>query len=131
MLLLVACMAPMFAGKIEASGIGGDNKIDLSFVVNIVNFIVGGVAGGLVLVKSGVDMFQAFRNQDQDPHGVKKVLMNLVLNVVFLGGFLVMVNVIFKGYITGGTGGAAATATNTNAAFFSGLQGAVANIIPF
>lgn len=126
-LMIALCASPMFAGKITATkGVGGtDATLDLTFIVNAVNLIVGIVAGGYVLLKAALDMFHAVRNSDQDPNGIKKVIASLALNVIFLGGFLFLVNTIFKGYI--GTDTQAATATG-NASFFSGLAGALVNL---
>lgn len=126
-LMIALCAAPMFAGTTTAvKGVGGaEAKLDLTFIVNAVNLLVGVVAGGYVLLKAALDMFHAVRNADQDPNGIKKVIASLALNVIFLGGFIFLVNTIFKGYM----GDSATNATNTgNASFFSGLAGALVNL---
>ena len=125
LLFAAAAVTPMFAQSIK----NGSESLDLSFVSNAVNLIVGIFAGGYVLLKAAMDIFHAVRNSSEDPNGLKKAIGSLILNIAVLGGFLFVVNYVFGGMATKNLD-LASESTTAQDAFFSALTGALVSL-PF
>ena len=123
-IVAVAIMAPAFA---QATVTGSTYALDLSFVQNAVNLIVGIFAGGYCLLKASLDIFHAVRNSSEDQNGLKKAIGGFVLNAAILGGFMFVIN-----YVFGKIGESASLgeqgegkATGASGDFFNALSGAV------
>ena len=123
-IVAVAIMAPAFA---QATVTGSEYALDLSFVQNAVNLIVGIFAGGYCLLKASLDIFHAVRNSSEDQNGLKKAIGGFVLNAAILGGFMFVIN-----YVFGKIGENASLeekgegkATGASGDFFNALSGAV------
>ena len=123
-IVAVAIMAPAFA---QATVTGSEYSLDLSFVQNAVNLIVGIFAGGYCLLKASLDIFHAVRNSSEDQNGLKKAIGGFVLNAAILGGFMFVIN-----YVFGKIGENASLeeqgegkATGASGDFFNALSGAV------
>ena len=98
--------------------------IDLSFVKNAVNLIVGVFAGGYCLLKAALDIFHAVRNSSEDQNGLKKAIGNFVLNAAILGGFMFVINYVFGG-MSELKDGADITDLTAQQVFFGALSGAL------
>ena len=98
--------------------------IDLSFVKNAVNLIVGVFAGGYCLLKAALDIFHAVRNSSEDQNGLKKAIGNFVLNAAILGGFMFVINYVFGG-MSELKDGADITDLSAQQVFFGALSGAL------
>ena len=123
-IVAVAIMAPAFA---QATVTGSTYALDLSFVQNAVNLIVGIFAGGYCLLKASLDIFHAVRNSSEDQNGLKKAIGGFVLNAAIVGGFMFVIN-----YVFGKIGENASLeeqgegkATGASGDFFNALSGAV------
>ena len=124
-IVALAVMAPAFAVSSVKSG--SSETLNLSFVKNAVNLIVGIFAGGFCLLKAALDIFHAVRNSSEDQNGLKKAIGGFVLNAAILGGFMFVIN-----YVFGAMGGIAKdadinTATATEG-FYGALSGALVSI---
>ena len=124
-IIAVAVMAPAFAVSSVKSGTS--ETLNLTFVKNAVNLIVGIFAGGFCLLKASLDIFHAVRNSSEDQNGLKKAIGGFVLNAAILGGFMFVIN-----YVFGAMGGIANnadinTATATEG-FYGALSGALVSI---
>ena len=124
-IVAVAVMAPAFAVSSVKSGTS--ETLNLTFVKNAVNLIVGIFAGGFCLLKASLDIFHAVRNSSEDQNGLKKAIGGFVLNAAILGGFMFVIN-----YVFGAMGGIANdadinTATATEG-FYGALSGALVSI---
>ena len=126
-LVFLAVGSPAFAtASVKvASGTGG-TTIDLSFVKNAVNLIVGVFAGGYCLLKAALDIFHAVRNSSEDPNGLKKAIGGFVLNVAILGGFMFVINYVFGSMTGKDAGGAGAAGAAED--FFVALKGAIVSM---
>ena len=102
--------------------------IDLSFVKNAVNLIVGVFAGGYCLLKAALDIFHAVRNSSEDQNGLKKAIGNFVLNAAILGGFMFVINYVFGG-MSELKDGADITDLTAQQVFFGALSGALVPIL--
>ena len=125
-IVAVAVMAPAFATT-SISATGGTESLNISFIKNAVNLIVGIFAGGFCLLKASLDIFHAVRNSSEDQNGLKKAIGGFVLNAAILGGFMFVIN-----YVFGAMGGIANdadinTATATEG-FYGALSGALVSI---
>lgn len=117
--------APMFATNLtETTATGGDTKLNLSFVTQAVNLIVGIFAGGYVLLKAALDIFHAVRNSSEDQSALKKAIGSFVLNAAILGGFMFVINYVFGKVATGGTN----VAEGASGDFFKTLSGAIISL---
>ena len=116
---------PVFSKSIQGVSGGGKSttySLDLSWIMNAVNLIVGVFAGSYVLLKAAMDIFHAVRNSSEDPNGLKKAIGGLVLNIAILAGFLFVINYVFSGMAKDNLDISTATAQE---AFFSALTGAL------
>lgn len=118
-------VSPAFSKSIQ--GVSGTKNnatysLDLSWIMNAVNLIVGIFAGSYVLLKAAMDVFHAVRNSSEDPNAMKKAIGGLVLNVAILAGFLFVVNYVFSGMAKDNLDISSATAQE---AFFSALTGSL------
>ena len=123
-IVAVAIMAPAFA---QATVTGSTYALDLSFVQNAVNLIVGIFAGGYCLLKAALDIFHAVRNSSEDQNGLKRAIGNFVLNAAILGGFMFVINYVFGKIGENGSLGeqGEGKATGASGDFFNALSGAV------
>ena len=130
-LVFLAVGSPAFAtASVKvASGTGG-TTIDLSFVKNAVNLIVGVFAGGYCLLKAALDIFHAVRNSSEDQNGLKKAIGNFVLNAAILGGFMFVINYVF-GSMSDLKDGADITNMTAQQVFFGALSGALVPALAF
>ena len=119
-IVAVAVMAPVFATTSVKNGTAA--TLNLAFVKNAVNLIVGIFAGGFCLLKAALDIFHAVRNSSEDQNGLKKAIGGFVLNAAILGGFMFVMNYVF-GAITGKDSTAPATGASED--FFIALKGAL------
>lgn len=123
-IVAVAIMAPAFA---QATVTGSTYALDLSFVQNAVNLIVGIFAGGYCLLKASLDIFHAVRNSSEDQNGLKKAIGGFVLNAAILGGFMFVINYVFGKIGENASLGeqGEGKATGASGDFFNALSGAV------
>ena len=126
-IVAVAIMAPAFA---QATVTGSTYALDLSFVQNAVNLIVGIFAGGYCLLKASLDIFHAVRNSSEDQNGLKKAIGGFVLNAAILGGFMFVINYVFGKIGENGSLGeqGEGKATGASGDFFNALSGAIDNL---
>ena len=117
-LLLAIAVTPMFATTMESKS--GEETLNLSYIKNAVNLIVGIFAGGYVLLKAALDIFHAVRNSSEDPNGLKKAIGGLVLNIAILAGFMFVIN-----YVLSGMTGTDAGGSEAQNSFFGALSGAL------
>lgn len=122
LLVFAVIASPLFAATVSETAGTTTYKLDLSFIKNAVNLIVGIFAGGFVLAKAAMDIFGAVRHSDQDPNALKKAIGSLLLNVAILASFLFIVNYVFNGMVS--TGAESGSASD----FFSGLTGAFVSL---
>ena len=124
-IVAVAVMAPVFAT--ESVKNGTTSTLNLAFVKNAVNLIVGIFAGGFCLLKAALDIFHAVRNSSEDQNGLKKAIGGFVLNAAILGGFMFVIN-----YVFGAMGGVAKDADISKASATDGFYGALSGaLVPF
>ena len=123
-IVAVAVMAPVFATESVKNGTA--STLNLAFVKNAVNLIVGVFAGGFCLLKAALDIFHAVRNSSEDPNGLKKAIGGFVLNAAILGGFMFVMNYVFDS-MTGKDSGAPATGASED--FFIALKGALVSTV--
>ena len=121
-LVFLAVGSPAFATT--SVKVTNGTTIDLSFVKNAVNLIVGVFAGGYCLHKAALDIFHAVRNSSEDQNGLKKAIGNFVLNAAILGGFMFVINYIFGG-MSELKDGADITDLTAQQVFFGALSGAL------
>ena len=119
-IVALAVMAPAFSASTVKAG---TNTLNLGFVKNAVNLIVGIFAGGFCLLKAALDIFHAVRNSSEDPNGLKKAIGGFVLNVAILGGFMFVINYVFGAMTGKDAGGAGAAGAAED--FFVALKGAI------
>lgn len=120
-LLVAFVVTPMFAKNMTSDSNGA--TLDLSFITNAVNLIVGIFAGGYVLIKAALDIFHAVRNSSEDPNGLKKAIGGLVLNIAILAGFMFVLNYVLGNISVSNADGA----NKAQSEFFSTLSGALIN----
>ena len=127
-LVFLAVGSPAFAtASVKvASGTGG-TTIDLSFVKNAVNLIVGVFAGGYCLLKAALDIFHAVRNSSEDQNGLKKAIGGFVLNAAILGGFMFVINYVFSS-MSGLKADTDINSTTATEGFYGALSGALVSI---
>ena len=106
-----------------------ETTLDLSFVLNAVNLIVGIFAGGYCLLKAALDIFHAVRNSSEDQNGLKRAIGNFVLNAAILGGFMFVINYVFAG-MTSVKDGTDIKDLTAQQVFFGALSGALVQM-PF
>ena len=124
-IVAVAVMAPVFATTSVKNGTAA--TLNLAFVKNAVNLIVGIFAGGFCLLKAALDIFHAVRNSSEDQNGLKKAIGGFVLNAAILGGFMFVIN-----YVFGAMGGVAKDADISKAEATEGFYGALSGaLVPF
>ena len=124
-IVAVAVMAPVFATTSVKNGTAA--TLNLAFVKNAVNLIVGIFAGGFCLLKAALDIFHAVRNSSEDQNGLKKAIGGFVLNAAILGGFMFVIN-----YVFGAMGGVAKDADISKAEATDGFYGALSGaLVPF
>ena len=124
-IVAVAVMAPVFATESVKNGTA--STLNLAFVKNAVNLIVGIFAGGFCLLKAALDIFHAVRNSSEDQNGLKKAIGGFVLNAAILGGFMFVIN-----YVFGAMGGVAKDADISKASATDGFYGALSGaLVPF
>ena len=121
-LVFLAVGSPVFATTNVK--VTNGTTIDLSFVKNAVNLIVGVFAGGYCLLKAALDIFHAVRNSSEDQNGLKKAIGNFVLNAAILGGFMFVINYVFGG-MSELKDGADITDLSAQQVFFGALSGAL------
>ena len=124
-LVFLAVGSPVFATTNVK--VTNGTTIDLSFVKNAVNLIVGVFAGGFCLLKAALDIFHAVRNSSEDQNGLKKAIGGFVLNAAILGGFMFVIN-----YVFGAMGGVAKDGDISKAEATEGFYGALSGaLVPF
>ena len=124
-IVAVAVMAPVFATTSVKNGTAA--TLNLAFVKNAVNLIVGIFAGGFCLLKAALDIFHAVRNSSEDQNGLKKAIGGFVLNAAILGGFMFVIN-----YVFGTMGGVAKDGDISKAEATEGFYGALSGaLVPF
>ena len=121
-IVAVAVMAPVFATESVKNGTA--STLNLAFVKNAVNLIVGVFAGGFCLLKAALDIFHAVRNSSEDQNGLKKAIGGFVLNAAILGGFMFVIN-----YVFGAMGGVAKDADISKASATDGFYGALSGAL--
>lgn len=126
-IVAVAIMVPVFsATTVEASG----QTLDLSFVQNAVNLIVGIFAGGYCILKAALDIFHAVRNASEDQNAIKKAIGGFVLNAAILGGFMFVINFVFGRMSTASSGTLTMgeNSSDVSSNFFGTLSGALVDL---
>ena len=121
-IVAVAVMAPVFATTSVKNGT--TSTLNLAFVKNAVNLIVGVFAGGFCLLKAALDIFHAVRNSSEDQNGLKKAIGGFVLNAAILGGFMFVIN-----YVFGAMGGVAKDGDISKAEATEGFYGALSGAL--
>ena len=124
--VLMVVGSPLFA---TATVKVDETTLDLSFVLNAVNLIVGIFAGGYCLLKAALDIFHAVRNSSEDQNGLKRAIGNFVLNAGILGGFMFVINYVFAG-MTDVKDGTDIKDLTAQQVFFGALSGALVQM-PF
>ena len=129
-IVALAVMAPAFSASTVKAG---TSTLNLGFVKNAVNLIVGIFAGGFCLLKAALDIFHAVRNSSEDQNGLKKAIGGFVLNAAILGGFMFVINYVFGAMGSKlGTDGSMElkTGADANAAdsFYGALSGALVSV---
>ena len=124
-LLLAIAVTPMFATTMTEKS--GKETLNLSYIKNAVNLIVGIFAGGYVLLKAALDIFHAVRNSSEDPNGLKKAIGGLILNIAILAGFMFVVNYVVGG-MAKGLDGESINNLSAQQAFFMALTGTLVAI---
>ena len=125
-IVAVAVMAPVFATTSVKNGT--TSTLNLAFVKNAVNLIVGIFAGGFCLLKAALDIFHAVRNSSEDQNGLKKAIGGFVLNAAILGGFMFVINYVFGG-MSELKDGADITDLSAQQVFFGALSGALVSAL--
>lgn len=126
-ILLIGCVSLVMASQIFATTnvkMGNESTIDLGFVKQAVNLIVGIFAGGYTLLKAALDIFHAVRNSSEDSNALKKAIGNFVLNAAILGGFMFVINYVFGG-MSDVENGADITNFSAQQVFFGALSGSL------
>ena len=131
-IVALAVMAPAFAG-VTQTPTGASAALNLGFIKNAVNLIVGVFAGGFCLLKAALDIFHAVRNSSEDQNGLKKAIGGFVLNAAILGGFMFVINYVFGTMGTKlGTDGSMELKTGADASaadsFYGALSGALVSV---
>ena len=123
-IVALAVMAPAFsASTIKA----GTSTLNLGFVKNAVNLIVGIFAGGFCLLKAALDIFHAVRNSSEDQNGLKKAIGGFVLNAAILGGFMFVINYVFSS-MSGLKADTDINSTTATEGFYGALSGALVSV---
>ena len=122
-IVALAVMAPAFAG-VTQTPTGASAALNLGFIKNAVNLIVGVFAGGFCLLKAALDIFHAVRNSSEDQNGLKKAIGGFVLNAAILGGFMFVIN-----YVFGAMGGVAKDGDISKAEATEGFYGALSGAL--
>ena len=122
--VLLAVGSPLFA---TATVKVDETELNLGFVLNAVNLIVGVFAGGYCLLKAALDIFHAVRNSSEDQNGLKRAIGNFVLNVSILGGFMFVINYVFAGLSSVEEGSDIKDMT-AQQVFFGALSGALVQV---
>lgn len=126
-IVAVAIMVPVFsATTVEANG----QTLDLTFVQNAVNLIVGIFAGGYCILKAALDIFHAVRNASEDQNAIKKAIGGFVLNAAILGGFMFVINFVFGRMSTASSGTLTMgeNSSDVSSNFFGTLSGALVDL---
>ena len=126
-IVALAVMAPAFSASTVKAG---TSTLNLGFVKNAVNLIVGIFAGGFCLLKAALDIFHAVRNSSEDQNGLKKAIGGFVLNAAILGGFMFVINYVFGG-MSDLKDGADITNMTAQQVFFGALSGALVPALAF
>lgn len=120
LMVLAVMVAPMFAGSVT---IGGDSGTSVSSIAKIVTLCTGTIPGAVIAIKFMLDIVKAYMHREQDPQGFQKAIINFVIVVVIIIGYVVLVNYIFKADAEGTNVGAMGENSN-RATFLQGLTGA-------
>ena len=123
-IVALAVMAPAFSASTVKAG---TNTLNLGFVKNAVNLIVGIFAGGFCLLKAALDIFHAVRNSSEDQNGLKKAIGGFVLNAAILGGFMFVINYVFSS-MSGLKADTDINSTTATEGFYGALSGALVSI---
>lgn len=123
-LTLILLTLPVFATTTVKSN---DVTIDLSFIQNAVNLIVGVFAGGYCVLKAALDVFHAVRNASEDQNAMKRAIGSFILNVAILGGFMFVINFVF-GSMSSVNNGDDIKDMTAQQVFFGALSGALVNL---
>ena len=124
-IVALAVMAPAFAVTSVKSG--ANETLNLTFVKNAVNLIVGIFAGGFCLLKAALDIFHAVRNSSEDQNGLKKAIGGFVLNAAILGGFMFVINYVFSS-MSGLKADTDINSTTATEGFYGALSGALVSV---
>ena len=122
--MIALVVAPMFATTMTSES--NNYSLDLGFIKQAVNLIVGIFAGGYVLLKAAMDIFHAVKNSAEDPNGLKKAIGGLVLNIAILAGFMFVINYVFGSMLSSSSG--STTTSEEQQGFFGALTGALVQL---
>lgn len=119
LMVLAVMVAPMFAGSVT---IGSESGGTVDSIAKIVTLCTGTIPGAVIAIKFMLDIVKAYMHREQDPQGFQKAIINFVIVVIIVIGYVVLVNYIFKtdaNEATTGNGG-----TGGRSEFLQGLTGA-------
>ena len=126
-LAIVALAVMALAFAVSSVKSGSSETLNLSFVKNAVNLIVGIFAGGFCLLKAALDIFHAVRNSSEDQNGLKKAIGGFVLNAAILGGFMFVINYVFSS-MSGLKADTDINSTTATEGFYGALSGALVSV---
>lgn len=115
-------------GKYEAAkdGVYDGNVIPTSIVAKMILFVLA-FGGAILLLKGSWELVHALTHQGDDPRGVTKAVVNMVLGIVILVGFFGIMFYVFPNLSGGASEMNLTSGSNT---VLSGLSGAIADIDP-
>lgn len=104
------------------------NVIPVSIIARGI-MIVLAIGGAILLFKGSWELVHALTHQADDPRGVTKAVVNMVLGLVILLGFFGLMFYVFPSANSGGAAGLT-TAGNSYNSVLSGVTGALVELDP-
>lgn len=118
LMVLAMSLAPVFAGELTVEGNG--SSITFGSIGQIVVLCTGIIPGALIAIKFMIDIVSAYYHREQDPSKLQKAIVNFIIVVLIVVGYVVVVTFIF-GSDAEGTTGAGSDVNTDRSAFLSGL----------
>lgn len=91
LMVLAVMVAPMFAGSVTI----GEGSGSVQSIARIVTLCTGTIPGAVIAIKFMLDIVKAYMHREQDPQGFQKAIINFVIVVVIIIGYVILVNYIF------------------------------------
>lgn len=94
LMVLAMSIVPVFAGDaIEISS--GGQTLSFQSLSQIVVLCTGIIPGALIAIKFMIDIVSAYYHREQDPSKLQKAIVNFIIVVIIVVGYVVVVNFIF------------------------------------